>query len=179
MIFHVFPPPTKIKFQIPFRSGRESEDHRFVNRKTIDMCCARQIMSVYFNLFILNFIAEAEITDCFENPVGVSDIAKIPDARMTSSSQYGDGYQAAYGRLNGDRGDGWCAKSKSGNNEWLQVDLGKLYTVCAVATQGDRNGNEWVTGFKLYYAENTNSWNVYKGKTGQDVVSVQHLEGRG
>ncbi|KAL9951279.1 hypothetical protein ACROYT_G043917 [Oculina patagonica] len=114
--------------------------------------------------------AEPVITNCYDNPIGVADVAKIPDAKMSASSQYGSNYQAAYGRLNGDRGDGWCAGSKSSNNEWLQVDLGKSYTVCGVATQGDRNGNEWVTGFKLYFAESTNSWNVYQGGTSQDVV---------
>ena len=30
---------------------------------------------------------------------------------------------------------GWCAKNKD-NNQWLQVDLGKIKFVTAVATQG-------------------------------------------
>ena len=108
--------------------------------------------------------------DCYTKPVGVSDLSKIPDDRITASSQYGDGYQAAYGRLNGDRGDGWCAKESSRNDDWLQVDLGSNIVVCTVATQGDRNGNEWVTDFKLSYSSDGNVWTPYKDADGVEVV---------
>ena len=89
---------------------------------------------------------------------------------MTASSQYGTGYQAAYGRLNGERGDGWCAKVAGRNDDWLQVDLGKTTEVCATATQGDRNGNEWTTAFKLSYSADGNSWTPYKDAKGTEVV---------
>ena len=79
---------------------------------------------------------------------------------MTASSYHSANFQPAYGRLNGKRGDGWCAGTSSRNDEWLQVDLGKLYTVCAVATQGDRNGNEWVTKFKLSFSVDGESWDI-------------------
>ncbi|XP_078361829.1 uncharacterized protein LOC144646163 isoform X3 [Oculina patagonica] len=107
--------------------------------------------------------------DCFVKPVGVSDQAKIPDHQMTASSQYGDGYQPAYGRLNGNRGDGWCAKESARNDDWLQVDLGTTFQVCAVASQGDRNGNEWVTDFKLSYSSDGNVWTPYKDANGVEV----------
>ena len=89
---------------------------------------------------------------------------------MTASSQYGTGYQAAYGRLNGDRGDGWCAKEAGRNDDWLQVDLGKAILVCALATQGDRNGNEWVTAFKLSYSSNAQIWTRYNDANDAEVV---------
>ena len=57
------------------------------------------------------------VDDCYTEAVGVSDQSKIPDDRMTASSQYADGYQAAYGRLNGDRGDGWCANGADSNDD--------------------------------------------------------------
>ncbi|XP_078353422.1 uncharacterized protein LOC144638115 isoform X2 [Oculina patagonica] len=115
-------------------------------------------------------ICENKITDCYDNPTGVADIAKIPDAKMTASSKYSSNYEPYYGRLNGNRGDGWCSKEASSNNDWLQVDLGKPYTVCGVATQGDRNGNEWVTAFKLLFSWDGVSWNVYQGDTSKAVV---------
>ena len=90
---------------------------------------------------------------------------------MTASSEYNTGYQAAYGRLNGDRGDGWCAKEAGRNDDWLQVDLGKTIEVCAIATQGDRNGNEWVTAFKLSYSTDGNSWTPYRDANSAEVVS--------
>ena len=89
---------------------------------------------------------------------------------MTASTQYSDGYQAAYGRLNGDRGDGWCAKEAARNDDWLQVDLGTTILVCGVASQGDRNGNEWVTAFKLSYSSDGNVWTPYKGANDAEVV---------
>ena len=89
---------------------------------------------------------------------------------MTASSQFGTGYQAAYGRLNGNRGDGWCAKEANKNDDWLQVDLGKMIEVCALATQGDRNGNEWVTAFKLSYSSDAQNWTSYKDANDVEVV---------
>lgn len=109
---------------------------------------------------ILKFFSASEVANCFDKPIGVADQDKIPDAQITASSYHSANYQPAYGRLNGNRGDGWCAKSANANNEWLEVDLGKLYTVCAVATQGDRNGNEWVNLFKVSYSVNRESWDV-------------------
>ena len=72
---------------------------------------------------------------------------------MTASSRYEFDDLAVYGRLNGDRGDGWCAKEAQSNNEWLQVDLRKSIQACGLATQGDRKGTrEWVKAFKLSYS---------------------------
>ena len=89
---------------------------------------------------------------------------------MTASSHFSDTYLPAYGRLNGDRGDGWCAKESSGNDDWLQVDLGTTSQVCAIATQGDINGDEWVTQFKLSYSSDGHVWTPYKDANGVEVV---------
>ena len=103
-------------------------------------------------------------------PAGISDTAIISDSQLTASSKFGTGFQAAYGRLNGNRGDGWCAKEARRTDDWLQVDLGKTFRVCAVATQGDRNGNEWTTDFKLSYSSDGNTWITYKDSDGKEVV---------
>ena len=108
---------------------------------------------------------------CYTNPTGISDLAKIPDNQLTASSEYSSGYQAAYGRLNGDRGDGWCAKEAARDDDWLQVDLGRTIEVCGVATQGDRNGNEWTTDFKMSYSHDGASWTTYKDGNGAEVVT--------
>ena len=104
-------------------------------------------------------------------PVGISDTSIISDDQLTASSRYGVGYQAAYGRLNGTRGDGWCAKGARRTDDWLQVYLRKTIQVCAVATQGDRNGNEWTTDFKLSYSSDGNTWTSYKDSNGREMVS--------
>ncbi|XP_020603386.1 coagulation factor V-like [Orbicella faveolata] len=99
--------------------------------------------------------------NCFTKPVGVSDQKKIPDRQMTASSLHNNS-QAAYGRLNGNRGNGWCTKEADENNDWLQIDLGKRFDVCGVATQGDINGHEWVTDFKMSYLSGGRMWTPYK-----------------
>ena len=45
-----------------------------------------------------------------------------------------------------------------------------LDEVCGVATQGERNGNEWVTDFKLLYSSDGKKWRTYKDENAADVV---------
>ena len=108
--------------------------------------------------------------DCYARPVGISDQGKIPDNQMTASSQVKAYYQAAYGRLNGKRGFGWCAKEYGRNDDWLQVYLGKMVDVCAIATQGMSGGVNWVTAFKLFYSTDGNNWTPYKDANGAELV---------
>lgn len=91
---------------------------------------------------------------------------------MTASSaeKPTERYQAAFGRLQGDRGDGWCSRSSNSNDEWLQIYFGDMFTVCRVDTQGDINRNEWVTAFKLSFSTDGSSWTTY-AHAGTDVVS--------
>lgn len=94
-------------------------------------------------------------------PVGVGD-RKIPDARMTASTFYNNNEYPYYGRLNGTRGNGaWCAKANN-KGDYLQVDMMKVYSVCAVATQGSRENNYWTTRYKLHYSTNGATWEFYK-----------------
>ena len=90
---------------------------------------------------------------------------------MTASSEYEQYWQAAYGRLNGDRGDGWCTKEASRNDEWLQVDLIKSIQACGLATQGDRTGErKWVKAFKLSYSSDGANWETYRDESGAEMV---------
>ena len=62
-------------------------------------------------------------------------------------------------RLNGDgNGGAWCSASpvsrELGNNEWIQVDLGKMHVVTGVKTQGrfgNGRGAEYTEAYKLHY----------------------------
>ena len=92
--------------------------------------------------------------------MGVADINKIPDARMSSSSHYLK-YFASYGRLHGSRGGGgWCAKTKNDRRDNLQIDMGEVHSVCGVATQGRLRGSH-VTSYKLYFSIDAVHWMVY------------------
>ena len=123
---------------------------------------------------IISLLSEPD-EDCLLKPVGISNQCKIPDNQMKASSQYDTGYKPAYGRLNGDRGDGWCAKKRNRKDDWLQVDLGTTIEVCAIATQGDINGNEWVTDFKLSYSSDAQNWTPYNNANGEEMVRVNHV----
>ncbi|KAL9955707.1 hypothetical protein ACROYT_G037067 [Oculina patagonica] len=129
-------------------------------------------------LLMLQHSVRSGLADnCFANPVGISDEFKIPDDRLTASSYYDDGYQPAYGRLNGTRGDGWCAKESTRYDDWIQVDLGKTIKVCGAATQGDINANEWTTAFKLSYSSDGNTWATYSDANGTEMEFQR--QGRG
>ena len=105
--------------------------------------------------------------------MGVADINKIPDARMSSSSHY-DKYFAFYGRLNGSRGrGGWCARTKNDRGDHLQIDMGEVHSVCAVATQGKLTGS-YVTSYKLYFSIDGVNWMVYT-ELNKMKVKKKHL----
>ena len=107
-------------------------------------------------------------------PVGVAD-RTISDARMTASthytrpkqkSYYGSRsytyYYPYYGRLNENRGGrAWCART-SYRTDYLQVDMGAVLSVCAVATQGEGGSSYWTTSYKVHLSSDGVTWNAYK-----------------
>ena len=89
---------------------------------------------------------------------------------MTASSHYKKEHSAKYGRLFNDSGYGWSPKPNE-KKKWLQVDLGKVFQVCAVATQGGNDHKAWTTAFKLLYSSDDKNRKTYKDGNGVDVVS--------
>ena len=95
--------------------------------------------------------------------VGVADRNIIPDSRMTASTFFDNRYHPYYGRLHENRGYGmWCTKTTSDRTDYLQVDMGAVRSVCAVATQGYRAGSMWITSYKLHLSTDGVTWNTYK-----------------
>ena len=96
--------------------------------------------------------------------MGVADPNRIPNAQMTASSYYSSSYYPYYGRLNEARGmGGWCPKTQKGaRTDYLQVDLGTVHSVCAVATQGASNFDERTTSYILRMSKDGVTWNTYK-----------------
>ena len=91
---------------------------------------------------------------------------------MTASSYFGSKkHSAKYGRLFNESGYGWFPK-KNKRTDWLQVDLGEVFQVCAVATQGGNYHKLWTTtAFKLLYSSDDRNRKMYKDGNGVDVVS--------
>ena len=105
-------------------------------------------------------------------PVGVGDSNKIADARMTGSTYHHRFYYAYYGRLNGTRGYGaWCAKTRTDRTDYLQVDMGALHSVCAVATQGQRSSH-WTTSYKVHLSTDGVTWSSYKENNVEKVTRI-------
>ena len=68
--------------------------------------------------------------------VGVEDPNKIPNAWMTASSDAGTNFKSYDGRVNMKKEwYRWCPLTKTDQSDYLQVDIGAVRDVCAVATQ--------------------------------------------
>ena len=118
------------------------------------------------------FCVKSIFADCFSNPVGIAAPNIIFDRQMTASSIYNPSTKAAYGRLNDERGDGWCSLVAKSNAEWLQVDIGKTIQACGLATQGGvpSTRREWVKDFKLDYSFDGENWKNYRDENGEEMV---------
>ena len=95
-------------------------------------------------------------------PIGVADSNTITDDRMTASTIYSSSYQPYFGRLNGIRQSGaWCTKTASLGAEYLEVDMGAVHSLCAVATQAGKQGQ--LTGsYKLRVSLDGTRFSAYK-----------------
>ena len=93
----------------------------------------------------------------------MTDRNVITDARFTATSYYSSLYCPYYGRLNETRlNGGWCPRSTTDRTDYLQVDMGVVRSVCAVATQGELKRDEWTTNYTLQLSTNNITWNTYK-----------------
>ena len=107
--------------------------------------------------------------------MGVAHPNRIPNAQMTASCYYSTSYYPYcpyyYGRLSETRGaGGWCPSTQQGpSTDYLQVDLGTVHSVCAVATQGASNSDERTTSYILRMSKNGVTWNTYKESNAEKV----------
>ena len=91
--------------------------------------------------------------------VGVSDRNVIYDPRFSASSSL-SGSPPSNGRLNG--ASAWIPSSNNNNNDYLQIDLGSVYVVCAVATQGNPSANDWTKTYKIETSLDNVNWQWYQ-----------------
>ena len=95
---------------------------------------------------------------------------------MTASTYHNNNFYPYYGRLNGHRGLGaWCPKTSNDRSDFLQVDMGKEFYVCAVATQGYKNGNHWAKSYKLQLSLQTTTWETYSEDGAEKVRKINLL----
>ena len=78
----------------------------------------------------------------------------ISYGHISASSQFDEDHAPFHGRLGFTEGAGCWSANSNDANQWLQVDLGNVYTkVTSVATQGRHGKSQWVTKYKLQYGD--------------------------
>ena len=125
--------------------------------------CRNVFIYLHFLLFCL--------ASCEQVDVGVSWY--IRDNQLNASSELNANTPAKNGRLNFVAGSSWCA-STSDTSPYLQIDLQIPYIICAVSTQGNSQGSQWVESYTLQSSTNGTTWTDYK-ENGQ--VKVVRFKG--
>ena len=82
----------------------------------------------------------------------------ISDQRFSASSSL-SGRSPSDGRL--EVSNAWIPATNSNNNDFLQIDLGSLYFVCGVATQGNPNNDYWTKTYKIKTSLDNVAWKFY------------------
>ena len=95
---------------------------------------------------------------CEDRALGVENLT---DRSFVSSSELNSGTPAKNARLRYSAGGPWCA-AESDLAPYLQVDLGSLHVVCAVATQGNSKADQWVETYQLQSSTDGRTWAEYK-----------------
>lgn len=105
--------------------------------------------------------------------------SRILDSQMTASSAYADTLSAFKGRLNHDMA--WAVRLKN-VYQWLQVDLlNNSQHVCAIATQGLRPYDQWVTSYSLQYSDDGvvftdyNAGHIFQGNMNENRIVKNDL----
>lgn len=128
--------------------------------------------NVFHNYHTLHFLAIFNVIIFISvpsKPVGLEN-GTIPDEDFSSSSN-GIGIQAYLARLNELHHDGhWCSEGTL-PSEWLQVFLGKQYTLTHIALQGI-GGDKDVTTFKVKYEKTKagTNWITYSKSIDGNVI---------
>ncbi|QIG40118.1 hypothetical protein G5T42_12015 [Microbacterium sp. 4R-513] len=100
-------------------------------------------------------ITEFEVYALSETPQVVN---QSPTATATASSEYNSSYTAAHAK-DGSLSTRWAPQSTTGENEWLEMDLGSVKSVHKVVISEHLNRT---TGYKVQY---------YNGTTWVDIVT--------
>jgi len=144
--------------------------HSLVSGETKTVYCLPRLVGRYVYIRIpgsrkIITICEVEVYSrgrvdnvCAGQPVGTSDGFIIPDHSFSASSSR-SGNDPSKARLDG--ASAWVPSANNDNSDYLEIDLGSVYFVCGVATQGNPGVNEWTTQYKIKTSLNNRNWTVY------------------
>ena len=84
---------------------------------------------------------------------------RAPDGVFSaSSSRVDNGPEKC--RLNGN--GAWLPSTKRNASDFLQINLGYEFYICATATQGNPTADQWTTKYKIYTSLDNINWTTYK-----------------
>ena len=83
---------------------------------------------------------------------------------MASSSILDNSSFPHYARLRNQNGNcAWIpATTADQQPSWLQIDMGNVTNVSAVATQGSCSGDQWTKSYVIMYSSNGEDWKTYE-----------------
>ncbi|XP_022778132.1 protein sidekick-1-like, partial [Stylophora pistillata] len=110
---------------------------------------------------------------CDSSAIGVARDDAIPDSSFSASTYFSEVYYPWFGRLNITRskGRGWGPKPVNDPADYLQIDLLNDYVICAVATQGANDINEWTTKYNINISFDSAHFYVYKENNAEKVFN--------
>ena len=103
--------------------------------------------------------------------IGLASSDAFPDSSFSASSEFDSRYVASNGRLNGDSW-AWGPRTRSDPSDYLQIDLGYEFIICAVATQGNGRLSEWITKYKLQLSLDGTTFVTYQENNAVKVGSI-------
>jgi coagulation factor V (labile factor) len=89
---------------------------------------------------------------------------RIPSSAFQASTAHGNNwnyYGPQFARLHSTAHYGGWIPQYNRAGEWIQVDLGKVQEIGAVATQGRAHGSYWVRQYYLSYSVDGSKWTTY------------------
>ena len=82
---------------------------------------------------------------------------------MTASAVRSSNFELHYGRVNSTRGpQTQCPATNTDPSDYLQVDMGSVKSVRAMATQRQGTGSFYTATYYLKYLLDNKVWNTYK-----------------
>ena len=96
----------------------------------------------------------------------------IPDGSFSASSSYNNNRRPWVGRLNLNS-RGWLPETNTNPADYLQIDLLYDYVICAVATQGADDVDQWITKYKIQLSLNDTIFYSYRENNAEKVSLIQ------
>jgi len=105
---------------------------------------------------------------CQIQALGLASSNAFPDSKFSASSSRSN-HEASKARLNGF--GAWTPSTNNDPNDYLQVDLQYEFFICAVATQGNPNAEEYTLKYKLLFSLNNTDWVTYQENNADKIFN--------